>query len=172
MASTCLNERTLSSMSEDYEKIYLHPYDHATYYPGASPIHMKILFSKKSKKILGVQLIGQKGVDKRIDVIATAIYRGLSITDLKDLDLAYSPPYGSAKDLINMIGFIAENIIEGIIKFTPWDHVTAEDFLIDVRSEEEFKKGHIVGAINIPLENLRVNLEKLPRNRLIKVYCS
>lgn len=172
VASTGLNERNLSLINEDYEKIYLHPYDHATYYPGASPIHMKILFSRRSKKILGAQIIGQSGVDKRIDVIATAIHGGFDITDLKDLHLAYSPPYGSAKDPINMIGFIAENIIEKIVKVTYWDCVTAGDFLLDVRSEEEFRRGHVPGAINIPLEKLRDNLDALPLNQLIKVYCS
>lgn len=172
VASTGINERSLPLINEDYEKIYLHPYDHATYYPGASPIHMKILFSKKSKRILGAQMIGQIGVDKRIDVIATAIYGGLNIIDLKDLHLAYSPPYGSAKDPINMVGFIAENIIKNIVNVTHWDHVDSGDFLLDVRSEEEFKKGHVPYAVNIPLESLRFNLDKLPQNRLIKVYCS
>lgn len=172
VASTGINERSLPLINEDYEKIYLHPYDHATYYPGASPIHMKILFSKKSKRILGAQMIGQIGVDKRIDVIATAIYGGLNIIDLKDLHLAYSPPYGSAKDPINMVGFIAENIIKNIVNVTHWDQVDSGDFLLDVRSEEEFKKGHVPYAVNIPLESLRFNLDKLPQNRLIKVYCS
>lgn len=172
VASTGINEHSLPLINEDYEKIYLHPYDHATYYPGASPIHMKILFSKKSKRILGAQMIGQIGVDKRIDVIATAIYGGLNIIDLKDLHLAYSPPYGSAKDPINMVGFIAENIIKNIVNVTHWDHVDSGDFLLDVRSEEEFKKGHVPYAVNIPLESLRFNLDKLPQNRLIKVYCS
>ncbi|MEO0242422.1 MAG: FAD-dependent oxidoreductase [candidate division WOR-3 bacterium] len=172
VASTGINERSLPLINEDYEKIYLHPYDHATYYPGASPIHMKILFSKKSKRILGAQMIGQIGVDKRIDVIATAIYGGLNIIDLKDLHLAYSPPYGSAKDPINMVGFIAENIIKNIVNVTHWDRVDSGDFLLDVRSEEEFKKGHVPYAVNIPLESLRFNLDKLPQNRLIKVYCS
>ena len=173
-AGTGASEKTLLRANMLYRKIYLHPSGHAGYYPGTKPMHMKVLFSPNDGKLLGAQVVGYDGVDKRIDVLATAIKAGMTVYDLEHLELAYAPPYGSAKDPINMAGFVGVNLLEGEIDF--W---YAEDFetlrqdalMIDVRGEAEFKKGHIPDAINIPLKELRSRLNTLPKDKPILLNC-
>lgn len=173
-AGTGASEKTLLRANMPYRKIYLHPSGHAGYYPGTKPMHMKVLFSPNDGKLLGAQAVGYDGVDKRIDVLATAIKAGMTVYDLEHLELAYAPPYGSAKDPINMAGFVGVNLLEGEIDF--W---YAEDFetlrqdalMIDVRGEAEFKKGHIPDAINISLKELRSRLNTLPKDKPIFLNC-
>lgn len=172
VAMTGINEKILRDKGLSYERLYLHPYDHATYYPGASQMHIKVIFSRPEGRILGAQVVGKAGVDKRIDVLATAIRSGMTVFDLRELDLAYSPPYGSAKDPVNMVGFAASNCLEGLVEVAHWDEVEEGDFLLDVRSPLEVAAGAVPRAVNIPLEQLRQRLDELPRDRPIKVFCA
>lgn len=170
---TGATEKQLTRAEIPFKKIYIHPSGHAGYYPGTHPMHLKLLFTPDSGKILGTQIVGFDGVDKRIDVLAVALRSGLTVYDLENLELAYAPPYGSAKDPVNIAGFVAANLLSGDIAF--W---YAEDFyklgkslLIDVRSEKEFNHWHIEGAINIPLSSLRGQLSTLPKDKTILLYC-
>lgn len=169
-ASTGANEKTLQKENIPYRTFYLHPASHASYYPGAAPMHIKVLFNDK-EEILGVQIVGGEGVDKRIDVISTAIRAGMKITDLEELELSYAPPYGSAKDAVNFIGFVANNILKGDTDVVSPDEIPEDAFLLDVREPAEIAKGMIPGATNIPLGQLRDNLDKLPKDKEIVVYC-
>ncbi len=173
-ASTGNNERTLKRLNIPYKVIYIHPLSHASYYPGALPLTLKLIFNNEGK-ILGAQAIGYNGVDKRIDVIATVMRLDGTIYDLEELELCYAPPFSSAKDPVNMAGFVAENVLSGRM-----DSITPEDYfnynkentvLLDVRSKTEFNNGHIEGAENIPVDELRRNLNKLDKNKEILEYC-
>ena len=171
---TGATERALKKEGVPYRKVYLHPSGHATYYPGTHAMHMKVLFSPEDGRLLGAQVVGFDGVDKRIDVLATALRSGLTVYDLEHLELAYAPPFGSAKDPVNMAGFLAANLLRGDVHF--W---YAEDYpdkirdgvLLDVRGAREFADWHITGAIHIPHTQLRQRIEELPRNRAIYCYC-
>ncbi|MFZ2653689.1 MAG: FAD-dependent oxidoreductase [Victivallales bacterium] len=174
-ACTGASEKVLGKNNIPYKKVYLHPSNHAGYYPGATPIHLKMLFSPYDGKILGAQAIGFDGVDKRIDVLATAISSGMTVYDLENLELSYAPPYGSAKDAINMAGFIAANYLRGDSDcWFPEDfpEKTKGGMIIDVRSEEMFNLRHIPGAVNIPLGKLRKEVYKLPKDKNIYLYCN
>ncbi|KTD84634.1 FAD-dependent oxidoreductase [Paenibacillus etheri] len=173
-ASTGNNEKTLQRLGLPYHVIYVHPSSHATYYPGATPISMKLIFDPKGT-VLGAQAVGYSGVDKRIDDIATVIrFRG-TVTDLTELELSYAPPYSSAKDPVNMAGFAAENILKGMTTvFVPKDLEGRDHnntILVDVRSEIEHANGHIEGSINIPVDDLRGRLAELDPSKEIWVYC-
>ncbi len=175
-ASTGNNEKTLKRIGiNNYQVIHIHPGSHAGYYPGAAPIALKVIFDKETGKIYGAQGIGKDGVEKRIDVIATAIKGGLSVLDLADLELAYAPPYSSAKDPVNMAGYVASNIIEDAVETVQWHEideiVTNGGFLVDVRNPDELKLGVIKGAVNIPLDELRNHLDELPKDKTIYVNC-
>ncbi|MDO4733145.1 MAG: FAD-dependent oxidoreductase [Bacillota bacterium] len=175
-ASTGLNEGSAKIAGFDVEKIILSPMDHAAYYPDGKLMLMKLLFEKESSRLLGAQILGYGGVDKRIDVLATAIHAGMKGTDLKDLDLAYAPPYSSAKDPVNMAGFLIDNISSGILKQWQLEELPAllensSVTLLDTRKEEEFAEGHIPGFINIPLDALRENLESLDPAKPIYLIC-
>lgn len=165
------NEKRLNAVGRSYQAIHTHPANHATYYPGSEPLAIKVLFDPADGAILGAQVVGREGVDKRVDVIATAMRGGLTVWDLADLELAYAPPYGSAKDPINMIGYIAENLHTGTTKTVQWHELEAlcqgGARLIDVRTPEEFTRGHIPGAINLPLDELRDRLDEVPAGDLI-----
>ncbi|MDP1523756.1 FAD-dependent oxidoreductase [Methylotenera sp.] len=171
---TGASEKLLKSNKLPYHKVYIHPSGHASYYPGSTSMHIKLLFAPGDGKILGAQVVGYDGVDKRIDIFATAIRAGLTVYDLEELELAYAPPYGSAKDPVNMAGFVAANLLKGDVNF--W---YAEDYpaamenglTIDVRSANEFKTWHIPGAINTPLGQLRTQLDSLPKDKPIFLYC-
>lgn len=175
VASTGNNEKILNRLGKPYEVIHIHPVSHAGYYPGAVPIALKLIFDKTSGTIYGAQAVGKDSVDKRIDVIATAIKGGLTIKDLPDLELAYAPPYSSAKDPINMAGYVASNIMEGEVDTIQWheiDRILADGgTLIDVRKPEEWENGHITGATSIPLDELRDRLDDLPKEETIYVNC-
>ncbi len=175
VAITGNNERLLGRSGIGYEKSFTHSPSHAGYYPGAIPMSIKLLFDKNNGRILGAQIIGYTGVDKRIDVIATAIRAGMTVYDLEKLELAYAPPYSSAKDPVNIAGYTAANILKGDSRIFHWHEVPSIDFeksiLLDTRTETEFKLGTIKGAINIPLDELRDRLEELPRDKEILIFC-
>jgi len=174
-ASTGNNERTLNRYGIEYDKVYLHPMSHAGYYPNAIPLTIKVIYDKEGK-ILGAQVLGYEGVDKFIDVIATSIKFGGRMEDLAELDLAYAPPFLSAKSPANMAGFMAENQRQGLVKLINIDELNNFDsnkqILLDVRDKEEVELGNIKNSINIPLNDLRSNLDKLDKNKEILVYCA
>ena len=173
-ASTGANDRTLKRANQDYRTITVHPVSHASYYPGAVPMTLKLIFNQEGK-VLGAQGVGFDGVDKRIDVIATVIRLGGTVYDLTELELSYAPPFSSAKDPVNMAGFVAQNVLEGRSHIATWNDVkemNPEDYiLVDVRSEEEYNNGHVEGAINIPVDSLRDRLSELNPNKKIVEYC-
>jgi len=174
VASTGLNSHQLDELGLPHRNAIIHTSDHAGYYPGASPMAFKLLFSEEGK-IYGAQIIGLNGVDKRIDVMATAIRAGLSVFDLEELELAYAPPYGSARDVVNIIGFVAGNMLRGDVQTIDWDEVknldANKDFVLDVREPEELTLGVLPNAVNIPLGELRARLTELPKDRRMVVYC-
>ncbi|MBN2536200.1 MAG: FAD-dependent oxidoreductase [Spirochaetales bacterium] len=172
VASTGLGERNCKDSGIQYEKIYLSPYHHAGYYPGAAPVTMKLVFSKPDGKILGAQSVGMEGVDKRIDVISMAIQNNGTVYDLEQAELCYAPQYGSAKDPVNMAGMIAVNILRGFHPVAHWDDIKQNRaFILDVRTKREYQNGHYPDAVNIPLDTLRNELDKIPGDREILVYC-
>ena len=175
-ASTGVNETNARKAGLDVDTVILSPMSHAGYYPGGKVMTMKVVFEKETYRLLGAQIVGYEGVDKRIDVLATAIRAGLKATALKDLDLAYAPPYSSAKDPVNMAGFMIENIAKGVLK--QW-HLTDADSLprdgsvtlLDTRTVEEFAHGHIDGFTNIPVDELRERLGELDKSKPVYVIC-
>lgn len=176
VASTGITEKMAKEAGIDYEKVVLSPSSHAGYYPNAKIMTMKVLYEKVSLKILGAQIVGYDGVDKRIDVIATSIRAGLRADELKSLDLAYAPPYSSAKDPVNMAGFMIENIETGKIKQFHWDEIESlskDDSvtLLDTRTEKEYKRSHAEGFINIPLDCLRDRMDELDKSKPVYVMC-
>ena len=175
---TGASEKTLRRANIPFQKIYIHPSGHAGYYPGTAPMHLKLLFAPETGRILGAQVVGYDGVDKRLDVFATAIRAGMTVYDLEHLELAYAPPYGSAKDPINMAGFVASNLLRGDVKFwyaEEYPEKTANGTIIDVRSEEEYAAWHMPEAINIPVGVLRSRVDNLlgngDRSQSIFLYC-
>jgi len=157
----------------DFEAVYLHSAHHVGYYPGAKPIHMKLLFRKSDGLIYGAQAVGDAGVERRIDVISMAIQRHSTVFDLEEAELCYAPQYGAAKDPVNMAGMVAANVVRGDVELAPWRDLNAANaFLLDVREPAEFRAGHIQGADNIPLGQLRDRLAELPRDRELWVYCN
>lgn len=175
-AITGASEKTLRRSNRPFRKVYIHPAHHAGYYPGAEGMTLKLLFDPTTGRVLGAQGVGGAGVDKRIDVLAVAIQAGMSVFDLEEMELAYAPQFGSAKDPVNMAGFVASGLLRGDHPQTDIDAVlatpTAErPFLVDVRTAQEFSSGHIPGAVNIPVDELRSRMEELPRDRKIAVYC-
>lgn len=176
VASTGINEKTAKAAGFNYESVILSPLSHAGYYPGAKVMLMKVLYEKDTLEILGAQIAGYEGVDKRIDVIATAIRAGLSATELAELDLAYAPPYSSAKDPVNMAGFMIENIVSGKIKQFHYDEIDklprdGSVTLLDTRTTFEYKMGKAHGFINIPVDELRERLSEIPENKPVYVMC-
>ncbi|MBQ5662578.1 MAG: CoA-disulfide reductase [Clostridia bacterium] len=176
VATTGINEQQAKASGYEYEKVILTQNSHAGYYPNATAMMLKLIFEKESFKILGAQIVGYDGVDKRIDVIATAIRASLGADELKDLDLAYAPPYSSAKDPVNMAGFVAENIKNGVVKQFYYEDISAlrerEDvILLDTRTPFEYIRGRADGFINIPLDDLRERVGELDRSKKIYVMC-
>ena len=175
-ASTGVNETNAKKAGLDVDTVVLSPMSHAGYYPGGKVMTMKVVFEKETYRLLGAQIVGYEGVDKRIDVLATAIRAGMKATELKDLDLAYAPPYSSAKDPVNMAGFMIENIAKGVLK--QW-HLADVDTLprdgsvtlLDTRTVGEFDGGHIDGFLNIPVDELRERLGKLDKSKPVYVIC-
>ncbi len=175
-AMTGASEKTLRRSGRPFRMVYVHPAQHAGYYPGAQPMTLKLLFDPAGGKILGAQAVGGEGVDKRIDVLAAAIQAGMTVFDLEEMELAYAPQFGSAKDPINMAGFVAGGMLRGdhpqidlatVMAIPPAER----PLLLDVRTPEEFAAGHLPTAINIPVDELRSRLGELPRDREITAYC-
>lgn len=170
-----LNESKLKAAAIPYEVVYAHPTNHAGYYPHAERLDLKVLFSPANGRILGAQAIGKEGVDKRIDVIATAIKAQMSVRDLAQLELAYAPPFSSAKDPINLVGMVASNVLDQMNNQIHWQDIASLDsaqyFLLDVRSSLEREKGFIPGSIHIPLPELRKRLQELPASKTAITYC-
>jgi len=173
-AGTGANEKALKAKGIPYKVIIIHPSSHASYYPGATPITLKLIFNDEGK-ILGAQGVGRDGVDKRIDVISTVIRLKGTVNDLTELETAYAPPYSSAKDPVNMAGFVAQNVLMGRSHVITWEEFKGMDkdgyMLVDVRTEVEYGKGHIEGAINIPVDSLRSRMNELDKDKTIIVYC-
>ena len=175
-AMTGASEKVLRRANRPFRKVYIHPAHHAGYYPGAEGMVLKLLFDPTTGQILGAQGAGGAGVDKRIDVLAVAIQAKMTVFDLEEMELAYAPQFGSAKDPINMLGFVAGGLLRGEhpqidLETVLADSSTNKPFLLDVRTAQEFGNGHIPGAVNIPVDDLRSRLNELPQDRKIAVYC-
>lgn len=172
-ASTGASEKSLSRAGIAYEKSYTHSLSHAGYYGGATLISLKLIYAPHTGKLLGAQAVGKSGVEKRIDVLATAIRAGLSVFDLEELELTYAPPYSSAKDPVNMGGYVASNLIKGDSAAIHWDEIGKDDsgYLVDVRTPYEYKRGTIGNAVNIPVDELRDRLAELPTDKPIHIIC-
>ena len=175
-AFTGINEKTARVAGIAYDKVVLFPASHAAYYPGAQSMVMKVLYEKESLRLLGAQIVGGDGVDKRIDVLATAIRAKMTALELTELDLSYAPPYSSAKDPVNMSGFMIEDLESGKVRQFHWNDV--EDLpcdgsatLLDVRTAWEYQRGHLDGFRNIPLDDLREHLAELDRGKPVYVKC-
>ena len=175
-AATGLTETAARQAGIGCNKVYLAPASHAGYYPGGQTMTMKVLFEQGTFRLLGAQIVGGEGVDKRIDVLSAAIHAGLSARELETLDLAYAPPYSSAKDPVNMAGFMVDNLADGRLKQFFWDEVDAlprdgSITLLDTRTPGEYARGHIDGFVNLPLDELRERLEEIPRDRPVYIHC-
>ena len=176
IAATGVNEKTARQAGIDCDKVFLSPMSHAGYYPGGKVMTMKVVFEKGTYRLLGAQIVGYEGVDKRIDVLATAIHAGLTGPQLKDLDLAYAPPYSSAKDPVNMAGFMIENLSRGLVEqFFPEDvDALPRDgsaTLLDVRTPGEYAAGHAEGFVNLPVDDLREHLAEIPAGKPVYLIC-
>lgn len=175
VAATGNNEKTLREMNIPYKAIHIHPASHAGYYPGATQISFKMLFDPKTGKVLGAQGVGKEGIDKRIDLIANSIKAGFTVYDLQDTEVCYAPPYNSAKDPVNLMGYYGANIIENIVDNTQWyeidDLVKNDEYILDVREEYEVSNGSIPNVINIPLGQIRNRLNEIPKDKKIYVCC-
>ena len=176
VATTGINEVAAQKAGLSYEKLVLSPASHAGYYPGGKIMTIKLLYEKEGLRILGAQIVGGDGVDKRIDVIATAIRAGLKVTELQELELAYAPPYSSAKDPVNLAGFMADNIVNGRVKQFHWDEIPAlrqdeNAFLLDSRTPGEYARGYAEGFVNIPLDKIRQRIGEIPAGKRVYVMC-
>jgi NADPH-dependent 2,4-dienoyl-CoA reductase/sulfur reductase-like enzyme/rhodanese-related sulfurtransferase len=173
-AMTGANERTLQRIGRPYAKVHVHPNGHASYYPGTHAMHLKVMFDSEDGKLLGAQAVGVDGVDKRIDVLAVAIRAGMTIEDLESLELAYAPPYGSAKDPVNMAGFVGGNLLRGDVALwyaEEWPDLPEDSVILDVRSHRENAKWSIPGSMLIPLKDLRARLDEVPPGVPVFTYC-
>lgn len=171
-ASTGLGETALRRAGvTDYEKVYLHPFNHVGYYPGAKQIHLKVVFRRSDGGLLGAQAVGEEDVARRIDVIAAFLQMGGTVRDLAAAELCYAPQFGAAKDPVNFAGMIASNVLEGDAPVANWDSLPPDAVLLDVRDPDEFAEGHVPGSVNIPLPLLRQDPSALPKNRPILAYC-
>ena len=175
VATTGLNETSAKAQGLPCDKVRLYSASHATYYPGATNMSIKVVFSPQDGKILGAQIVGFEGVDKRIDVLATAIRAGMTDADLAELELSYAPPYSSAKDPVNMAGFVIGNVRDGLVRQVHWDELLSlpkdAGVRLDVRRDDEYARGHMEGALHIPLDELRSRLGELPKGKPFYVCC-
>jgi rhodanese-related sulfurtransferase len=176
-AFTGPSEKTLRQMAvwdqpAEFEKVYLHPAQHAGYYPGSNSISLKLIFSKVDGRIISAQAVGKEGVEKRIDVISMAIQKNATVFDLEEAELCYAPQFGSAKDPVNMAGMVAANVLRNDVQLSHWEDLGKEKImLLDVRDPSEYKEGHIDGAVNIPLNDLRKRMEEIPKDREVWAHC-
>lgn len=173
VAMTGASERSLRAAGmQSYAVAYVHSRDHASYYPGSTPLTLKLIFRPYDGKILGAQAVGQHGVDKRIDVLSMAIQKGATVLDLEESELAYAPQFGSAKDPINLAGMVAANVVRGDLSLAAWEEASdGPGLVVDVREPSEFERGHIPHAINLPLSQLRRRMSELPRDRSLLLCC-
>nr|WP_294902578.1 FAD-dependent oxidoreductase [uncultured Lacibacter sp.] len=174
VATAGVSSKHLTASGIDHRVSTTHNGSHAGYYPGAKQMTIQLAFAPNDGKLLGAQIVGYDGVDKRIDVLASYIQQGKTIYDLIEFEHAYAPPYSSAKDPVNMAGFAAENILLDRLRVFYWHQlktIQPEDLLIDVRRKDEYEKGNIPGAINMPVDELRYRLDEIPRNKRIYIYC-
>ena len=176
VASVGQNEKSLRQKEIEYQVVHIHGESHVDYYPGAEPMSLKLVFHPQTGRILGAQGVGGTGVDKRIDVLATAIYAGLTVEDLQELELAYAPPFGAAKDPVNLLGFVATNLKEGLSHHYQWSEVEALQesgaYFVDVRPADATPTKLMANAVHIPSEELRARLNELPTDRPIQLFCS
>jgi NADPH-dependent 2,4-dienoyl-CoA reductase/sulfur reductase-like enzyme/rhodanese-related sulfurtransferase len=178
VAFTGATEKTLRGMGiwdreDHFEKVYLHPGHHAGYFPGASPISLKLIFNRKDGRVVGAQAIGREGVEKRIDVISMAIQQKATVFDLEEAELCYAPQFGSAKDPVNLAGMIAANVIRGDARIVHWDELNnSRAFMLDVRNPSEYRQDHIEDAVNIPLDELRDRMDEVPKDQEVWAYCA
>jgi len=173
VASTGATEKSLARAGlDDYQCIHLHPGNHVGYYPGASPIHMKLIFARSDGRVLGLQAVGEAGAERRVDVAAMAIQNGATVFDLEQAELCYAPQFGAAKDPINLAGMVAANVLRGDLPIAHWKDGIPEDVaLIDVREPHEFDIEHVPGAQSLPLHQLRQRLDEVPDAREVWLYC-
>lgn len=176
VATTGITEEKAKQLGLSYEKSFTYSASHATYYPGAESMSIKLIFNQQTGKLYGAQIVGGAGTDKRLDVLATALRAGMTVYDLAELELSYAPPYSSAKDPVNMAGYTAVNILDGLTKVFHWHEVAAlprdgSVTLLDIRTRREFEAGAIEGSINLPLDSLRENLGRLEASRPVYVIC-
>lgn len=175
---TGANRAALLAAGVDFRTLQLHPHQHAGYFPGASQIHLSLHVRAEDGLLLGAQAVGADGVDKRIDVLATALRAGMTVTDLIDLDLSYAPPYGQAKDGVNLAGMVGQNVLDGTLRLweaSDLDEVAETALLLDVSSAEEFAAGHVPGALNVPHTELRPRLAEVrdaAAGRPVRVMCA
>ncbi len=175
-ASTGINEKSARRSGIPYDKVYLYSASHANYYPGARNMSVKVLFSPDDGRILGAQIVGYEGVDKRIDVLATAIRAGMTSDDLEELDLAYAPPYSSAKDPVNMAGFVIGNVRSGLVRQFFWDELDGKVSdpgvtVVDLRTDREYNESHLEGTLHIPLDDLRSRMDEIDRSKPVYLFC-
>jgi rhodanese-related sulfurtransferase len=174
-ACTGASERALQKAGIPFEVVHLHPGSHAGYYPGAKPLALKLLYAPGTGTLLGAQVVGSDGVDKRLDVLATALQARMTVHDLAELELAYAPPFSSAKDPVNLAGMVAQNVLNGNVQAIQWHELSALDpnhsVILDVRDDAERREGSIPGSVHISLPMLRSRLSELPRDREIIPYC-
>lgn len=174
-AATGASEKTLQRLQRPYGVVHLHPAAHATYYPGAHRLAMKVMFDPGNGTLLGAQVVGKEGVDKRIDVLATALKARMTVHDLEELELAYAPPFGAAKDPVNLAGMVAQHVVHHDIGVVQWHEVSHLDpkrfLLLDVRDAVEREEGTIAGSLHLPLPELRERVEELPRDKEIVAFC-
>jgi rhodanese-related sulfurtransferase len=174
-ACTGANEKMLKKAGLPYKALHLHPGSHAGYYPGAKPVAIKILFAPDTGRLWGAQAVGADGVDKRMDVFATALKAGMTVDDLAELELSYAPPFGSAKDPVNLAGMAAQNVLSGDVELAQWSEVAELDpvraLILDVRDDPERAAGAIPNSVHIPLPQLRARLHELPKDRELIVHC-
>lgn len=176
VAATGLSSKVLNRECIEHISSFTHGSSHAGYYPGASQLSVKVNFSPLNGKLLGAQVVGKEGADKRIELFSEVIKKGGTIYDLMDIEHAYAPPYSSAKDPVNMAGFVADNILKGKMKIAQWRDIEkinlAKTTLLDVRTSEECSEGYIKGAMNIPLDELRSRIKEIPKEKDVLIYCA
>ena len=170
-ASVGRNEKQLKKAGEEYKKIYVLPFSHATYYPGAKQMTLKLLFAADGR-VLGAQGVGAEGVEKQIDVVSQTMHFAGTVRDLAEAEMCYAPPYNSAKSPVNMMGFVASNVLDGLMTPVSPEEVGEDDLVLDVRTPQEFAAGHIEGSVNIPLDELRARLDEVPNSTRIVVTCA
>jgi rhodanese-related sulfurtransferase len=174
VASTGLAVKDLREIGRDPLWVTIHPLNHSRYYPGANTMTLKVIFENGTGRLLGAQAIGTSDVDKRIDVLSTALQAKMTIFDLEHLELSYAPPYGSAKDPVNLAGFVGGNVLRGDVEIIHTENLERElsgAQVVDVRPPEEFHRGHVPNAVNLPINALRENLSTLEKSRRLIVYC-